>query len=289
MKNIDAAAKGEYHFFYRTEMRPLASLSLYEVGCFNLSCGNTVHLDKSNSYGLYFVIEGKGVFTQDGVEHPLDEASCFAVYPDGTGAYSADKDEELDICWVRFNGADARLLVNASGFTPKAPVRQPASMEKAVEVVSGIFAFRGYEIYQLAQSTALLYTLMAFLIKGASLPPEFIPEGWTGIVHVQRSLDFIAENYSRPIGVDDIAAFIGLSRSQLYRLFTAQMGVSPQNYLIEFRIREACNLLQKRKCSVKEVSYAVGIDEAYFSSVFKKITGKTPTEYVKNFGKEHKV
>jgi AraC-like DNA-binding protein len=287
MNNTDAQMKkGEYRYFYRTEMRPLASLSLYEVGCFRVRCGNTINLEKSNSYGLYFVADGKGVYTRDGEKYPLEAGSCFAIYPDGAGSYSADKDNELHLCWVRFNGADARLLINASGFTHKEPVRSSPNIDKAVEVVTGIFAYRGYEIYQLAQSTALLYALMTFLIKETSWDPEYIPEGWTGVVHVQKSLDFIAENFSRSITVDDIAGAVALSRSQLYRLFTAQVGMSPQQYLTEFRVREACTLLQKRECSIKEVSHAVGIEEAYFSSVFKKITGKTPTDYVKNFGKD---
>jgi AraC-like DNA-binding protein len=286
MKTKEAlAAKGEYKFFYRTEMRPLASLSLYEVGSFRLSGGNSVDLDKGVSYGLYFVVEGKGVYKRGGTEYPLEEGSCFSLYPNETASYCADADNELYVCWVRFNGADAKLLMSAADFTPQKPVRQPINVSSAVEVVSGIFVFRGYELYQLAQSTALLYGLMAFLIKGASVDPNDIPDGWTGVVYVQRSLDFIAENYSRNISVDDIAGAVGLSRSQLYRLFSAQIGVSPQKYLTEFRVREACNLLQKCQSTVKEISYAVGIEEAYFSSVFKKIVGKTPSEYVRSFGK----
>jgi two-component system response regulator YesN len=52
---------------------------------------------------------------------------------------------------------------------------------------------------------------------------------------------------------------------------------------MEYRIREARNLLEKRGGSIKEIANAVGIeDPLYFSKVFKQMCGRTPTEYMKN-------
>ena len=141
---------------------------------------------------------------------------------------------------------------------------------------------RGQDIYGTTQSTAILYALMSLLVKTATWDQTAMPPGWTGAIHIQKALAFIAENYSKSITVKDIADHVNLSRSYLYRLFMQQIFTSPQQYLTEYRIREARSLLEKRSGSVKEIAYAVGIEDPYaFSIQFKQICGKTPTEYMK--------
>jgi len=101
-------------------------------------------------------------------------------------------------------------------------------------------------------------------------------------VHFQKALDFIGENYMKPITVEDIASYVNLSRSRLHQIFLQQIFISPKQYLTEYRVREARNLLEKRSGSVKEIAQAVGFDDQlYFSNVFKQITGKSPNNYVK--------
>lgn len=78
-----------------------------------------------------------------------------------------------------------------------------------------------------------------------------------------------------------VALHLGVCRSQLYRIFKQHTAMSPQKYLTEFRIRQACNLMSKRSLSVKEVAYSVGFDDPlYFSTVFKASMGQTPTQYM---------
>jgi AraC-like DNA-binding protein len=93
----------------------------------------------------------------------------------------------------------------------------------------------------------------------------------------------VANNYSRPITVNDIALHVNLSRSRLYRVFMQQIFISPQQYLTEVRIREATRMLQQRSGSIKEIAIAVGIDDpAYFSILFKQVTGKSPKNYMQD-------
>jgi len=204
----------------------------------------------------------------------------------------ADKNEPWTLCAVSFDGADARLLLNASRFTPKAPVRhlEETVGDQVVALLAGMYTYRGQEIYSTTQSTAILYALMSLLVKTASWDQNAMPPGWTGAVYFQKALTFISENYSKPITVEDIAASVNLSRSRLHQIFLQQIFISPKQYLTEYRIREARNLLEKRSGSVKEIALAVGFDDQlYFSTVFKQLTGKSPNNYVKNLieaGKE---
>jgi AraC-like DNA-binding protein len=88
--------------------------------------------------------------------------------------------------------------------------------------------------------------------------------------------------------VEDIAKHVNLSRSRLYRVFLQQAFVSPHQYLTVRRIKEAGNLLMKRDgSSIKDIAMSVGIDNPlYFSTLFKKITGKSPSDFIKGAEEE---
>jgi AraC-like DNA-binding protein len=65
-------------------------------------------------------------------------------------------------------------------------------------------------------------------------------------------------------------------------MFMEQIFISPQQYLTDFRVREACRLLEKRSGSIKEIARAVGFeDPLYFSTLFKQAVGKSPRNYMK--------
>ena len=104
--------------------------------------------------------------------------------------------------------------------------------------------------------------------------------------YVDNSLRYIQYNYASNIGVADIARYVGISRSQLYRAFLQDFGVSPHAYLQTYRINEACSLLRDPAYSVAEVAGSVGFnDPLYFSRVFKSIKGVTPSDYQKKRSK----
>ncbi|MCL2180094.1 MAG: AraC family transcriptional regulator [Treponema sp.] len=274
----------DYHYYFKNQFRPLASLSLHEAAYFSCPESYVLPIDHPDAYALYLVDGGKGIYTLGGKEFAVREYDIFAMYPNTPIRCTADKTDPFKLFGLSFDGVDARLLLNAAGFEPKNPVR---TLEHHIamqisKVIDGIYTWRGQEIYSTIQSTALIYALLSALVRTASWDQTAMPPGWTGAVHFQNALDYIAGNYSKPISVIDVANHANLSRSRLYRVFMQQIFVSPQQYLTEFRIRQAIHLLEKRKGSVKEIALAVGIeDPLYFSTLFKQVTGRSPKNYMR--------
>ena len=98
--------------------------------------------------------------------------------------------------------------------------------------------------------------------------------------YVESAISFISHNYSGPIDVGDISSNVGISRSHLYRVFMKHMGTSPNDYLTRFRIARACELLRQSSLPVGAIAASAGYDDQlYFSRVFKKIMGVSPTRY----------
>lgn len=99
--------------------------------------------------------------------------------------------------------------------------------------------------------------------------------------YVMEALNYIRENYGNPeLGVLEIAKTLGLSESYLSHVFRKETDYTVNAYLTRYRVQSAMKLLENCRYKVYEVAEMVGYrDTTYFSAVFKKITGVSPSEY----------
>lgn len=97
---------------------------------------------------------------------------------------------------------------------------------------------------------------------------------------VRDAMDYLAQNLSKKILLDDVAEAVGLSVSRLSHLFKQETGQSPQQYLERCRIDRAADMLLRTTFSIKQISAAVGFDSPfYFSLRFKARTRKSPKAF----------
>lgn len=96
-----------------------------------------------------------------------------------------------------------------------------------------------------------------------------------------RAVDYIEENYTENITVDQLAAVCQMSTSRFFPCFKKAMGVTPVDYMNHVRVRMAIiALMHSEDFSIESISEKAGFESAaYFRRVFKRITGKTPREY----------
>ena len=107
--------------------------------------------------------------------------------------------------------------------------------------------------------------------------------------YILQALEFIQNNYSFPIHVTDIANYVCINRSYLYTLFKTNLGVSPQDYLANYRISQATELLTTTDLSIESIALSCGYtDPLIFSKVFKSKKGKAPSRYRKEELNLHK-
>jgi len=90
------------------------------------------------------------------------------------------------------------------------------------------------------------------------------------------------EHLTKKLKLDEIAAEIGLSDSHYCRLFQNRTGHSPIDYFIQLKIQQACRLLVNSGWTIADVSRELGFeDQFYFSRVFSKVMGMSPSMYRK--------
>ena len=101
---------------------------------------------------------------------------------------------------------------------------------------------------------------------------------------IAKTLAYIEENYMHRLTLSSISANVSLSSSYLCRVFKSEVGTSITSYLNNLRIRKAATMIKDNRLSLKEISTMVGIDDQlYFSRLFKKCMGISPSEYGKRF------
>lgn len=93
--------------------------------------------------------------------------------------------------------------------------------------------------------------------------------------------DFIEKEWKNSnLKVDDFNKSIGLSKTQLYRKMISLMGISPNTFLKQYRLRKALGLMAKKSNTLSEIAYDSGFNSlSYFSKCFIKQFGTLPSEY----------
>lgn len=97
---------------------------------------------------------------------------------------------------------------------------------------------------------------------------------------VKKAVNYIAQNYSSPLSLEDVANQVHLNAAYFSTIFKQVTGSSFKEYLNMVRIEESKRLLANTDYSVIDIAVSVGFDnQSYFSKVFKKYTGLSPKQY----------
>ena len=101
---------------------------------------------------------------------------------------------------------------------------------------------------------------------------------------IERMIKIVEENISNTkFNVEQLAAELFISRTQVYRKFISVLGEKPNEFIRKYRIKRAAELIRKKYDSVTQIAYEVGFNDlSYFAKCFKKIYKKTPHEFEKN-------
>ncbi|HET9714025.1 MAG TPA: AraC family transcriptional regulator, partial [Pyrinomonadaceae bacterium] len=104
--------------------------------------------------------------------------------------------------------------------------------------------------------------------------------GGLSATRLRQVTDFIADNYSRDLKLNELARVAGMSSFHFAREFKRTTGTTPHQYLIKFRIERAKALLAKNELPLIEVGLRSGFShQSHFTRLFRRITGTTPHSY----------
>lgn len=90
---------------------------------------------------------------------------------------------------------------------------------------------------------------------------------------------YVAQNFDKKIQNDEVAKLCAMSPFRFSRGFKEAFGIAFRDYVVRYRLRQACSLLKNPNNTITDVAFAVGFSEvSYFSRIFKKYFGVSPSE-----------
>lgn len=234
---------------------------------------------------IHIAASGCGVFDNGAARFDVRAGQGFMIFPDDVSVYTADAQTPWDYVWVGFLGDGAEALAASAGFSKENPVFDLGGYaETALGIAYGVCD--DMATLRLGGQAALggLMRLMAYIAQCRASQPA-VPGGADSY---RRALWLLNANYQRPdFRIAEVASFVGLSRSQLFRVFKAQCGRSPMDVLGELRLSHAKRLLSGTALSLNEVALSSGFSSAArLGEVFRDELGSTPTAF-RRAAREH--
>lgn len=263
---------------FHTKKRDSIDLIVYHCGKEQCESSHSFGPAVRDHFLIHYILEGEGSFHVDGKTYNLKKHEGFLICPDVVTYYEADKANPWTYTWVGFYGIKAEAYLKAANLTRENPIFSH-SKENSIEQ----YFKQMQECNNLAQANeiklqGLLYLLLGELIEscGKSLNRERNSKE----IYIKKSIEYIEKNYSRNISINDMSKFIGLNRSYLSFLFKSNLNLSPQEFLIKYRMNKAVELMVNPSLSISDISHSVGYEDPLtFSKVFKKENGLSPRKY----------
>ena len=262
------------------------------AGCFSIAPGNnysntpcqkySFHWKEGRilqDYALVYITRGDGIFRSESCgELEVKTGNVLVLFPGEWHTYHPSLQEGWDEHWVLFNGEMPTLMQRNGILSPQKALLKPgldSSLHQHMIRILDLIESRriGYEQLAASETTHLIASILALDRMKPGKQSHFEQK-----IHEARCL--LEEHHQSEVDMETIAEQLNLSYSYFRKLFRDMVGLTPHQYLLQVRLNKAKEMLESQNLSVKEISAAVGfIDELYFSRLFKKKTGLSPSHW----------
>jgi YesN/AraC family two-component response regulator len=180
----------------------------------------------------------------------------------------------LDLMMPEVDGFAVLEALRANPRTATAPVLVLSGKILSADDVRRLAEARViYQTKDMLAEDDLAESLRRTLAREEPLPPH------TSAL-VKSAIGFIHQHHDEPLSRQEIADTIGVSKDYLGRIFQQEMGLSPWEYLIRYRVLRAKELLRMTDDTIAQVAARVGFDTAtYFSHIFRREVGCSPRAF----------
>lgn len=234
-------------------------------------------------YLIHVVLSGKGVYRVGKQAFELEAGQAFLIRPGEDTVYRADEADPWYYTWIGFSGYKAPDIVKEMGFGPERYVINLNNVDLIKEAISTIIASRTLSFANELRRKSQFYAVLTYLVEGNEHRDDHLQDKENEElrkVYVRRATDYMMSSYNKKIRISDIADEIGLNRSYLTNIFKKEMNMSPQDFLITFRLKKAAELLRETNESVRTIAFSTGYDDSLsFSKAFKQKYHMTPSAY----------
>lgn len=233
-------------------------------------------------FQLLYIASGKAHFHFDGKEQIITAGHMVLYRPKEPQKYEYYGEDQTEVYWVHFTGGNVTNILRSYGLTDDKRVFYCGSGLD----YQNLFRSMINELQMCKENYAEMlemYLRQIFIM----LQRYFSNAMKTDNIHVIEEIDkatlYFNEHYSEEISIEEYAQNNHVSVSWFIRSFKHCTGSTPMQYILSKRIYNAEILLHDSSYNITEIAQIVGYDNPlYFSRIFKKVKGLSPSEYRKN-------
>ena len=260
-------------------------LGLYQYGWEQCAPSHSYGPAARNHYLFHYVISGTGTLMADDTNgitqtYQVKSGQGFMLFPGQINTYIADKNLPWEYVWVEFDGLRANGAVELASLSMNHPIYHARSKDLRENMFSEMMYL--VEHKDMPPPLHLIghgYLFLDFLTRSAANVTAQ-KSGRVRDFYIKEALTYMEQNFQNDISVEDIAATCGLNRSYFGKIFKEALGKTPQEFLLNYRMIKASELLKLTGLSIGDISNAVGYaNQLHFSRAFKNMYGMAPREW----------
>lgn len=233
-------------------------------------------------FQLLYIASGKAHFHFDNKEQIVTAGHMVLYRPKEPQKYEYYAEDQTEVYWVHFTGSNVTNILRSYGITKDKRVFYCGS---ALEY-QNLFRSMIYELQMCKANYEEMLEMelrQIFILLHRFFMSSLKTDNARVVEEIDKATLYFNEHYSEDISIDEYAQKNHVSVSWFIRNFKQCTGFTPMQYILSKRIYNAEILLQENIYNITEIAEIVGYDNPlYFSRIFKKIKGVSPSEYRKN-------
>ena len=233
-------------------------------------------------FQLLYIASGKAHFHFDGKEQIVTAGHMVLYRPKEPQKYEYYGEDQTEVYWVHFTGGNVTNILRSYGITDDKKVFYCGSGLD----YKNLFRSMINELQMCKENYAEMlemYLRQIFIMLKRYFTDSLKTDNAHVIEEIDKATLYFNEHYSEEISIEEYAQNNHFSISWFIRNFKHCTGSTPMQYILSKRIYNAEILLHDSTYNVTEIAEIVGYDNPlYFSRIFKKVKGLSPSEYRKN-------
>lgn len=264
----------------RTEKQISDELSIFEVGYEDVHPRSPYQYEQLDYYLIHFIVQGEGLFFINDELHQLSPGDGFMIPPLTDNNYYPLVGNPWSYRWIGVRGTAADKVFEAAGLGTDTFVYHHDDIQQFDHLFADVYTYfsndhpygalgRFYEIINLLETDKNQRNRLE-----VNCYQQYVLDA-TAIMH---------QHYQESdLHVNDIATTIQVERTYLYKLFRHYLGISPKEYLIQYRLNQATHLLRQTDLTIAQIAGQTGFsDYSQFSKIFSKYRHTSPSEFRKH-------
>ena len=272
-------SRAEFYVFHNK-----TSIELYPIQFGREACAPLHRMGptQTHNYLFHYILSGQGRFSLVGQKaQTLSTGQGFLMTPDCICAYEADESDPWTYCWIEFNGLKAKHFLQEAGFNASNYLFKPKQQSVQDNIMAPLMQLINNPKQHESSLIGQLYLVMDALIRYSN-HTQLLPQNDVHNFYIREAIRFIQDHFAESISIDDIAQHCNLNRNYFSKLFKQEMGLTPSQFILNYRMNIACQLLTNRQLSIQSIAQQVGYTNQFnFSAAFKRVKSLAPYDWRK--------